>query len=265
MRRNGRALYQSAFLLLLLGSTWNTRSFGGTVNDMFAGFITGPTAGTTMPKGVVVGDFVVGNILYPSTQPAKSLGNYDFSGGVPNTYTLAFKIYTSTAMTTQVFADGFTGNTMAGTGNYFDALLVFHAAGAYPNGTTIDITGDSTYKLALGQTFATTGIPAFDLTLYNPTNSFGSTKGVYTSKNLPLPDQTTLLSDFAATVSTPGHLAWDPTGLSFNADIDFLWATGTPPPNFGSVPEPSSFISGLIAVAICTASIGVVRCKNCAA
>ncbi len=280
MATNTRAFLGSAILLLLVVGTSDTKSFGGTVAiaDSFAGQITyvPPSFTAANHPLVVAGDWVVGSFSYlPVSQTKGSLGLYNYtgpantSGYVP---TFTFSIYTVTnnagviTLQNQVFTDSFTGNTAA-PADYYAIQLAYHAAGtSSKSGTTMDVKADSiAFQSA---PFSATGVPAIDLTLYNPTNHLDPAQGTgYTSTSLPLPDQATLTNYFASSNGkSQGLFTYDPDGTSILTDVTYTWDPNTQSqPQFMMIPEPPGVVMGLLAIAICTAGFCVSRCKQWAA
>jgi hypothetical protein len=254
MRLGGRTPGRWVILLVLLAGAWNNKALGGLqdpVDDMFAGFLTNVSGAATKVTGIADNDFIVGEFVYPSASTTAN-GDYNFSGN--SSANLLFYIYAAPSdyvstnpAENSIFSDHYTEQGPSGKANYFNALVSYEPS-SYPTGTTLQISGDSTYKFGLGDTFENGDGPAFTLTLFNPTNGFDGVANKYTATNLPIPDQSTITTNFPASVAAPAHLFWDPANQCFNSNIDWIWQTGSPPPNF-VVPEPSTGVMGLIAIA----------------
>jgi hypothetical protein len=204
-----------------------------TVAVSFSGTIQTVSQEATAATGVVVGDPITGSFAYDSTQSGSvTTGLFTFTGS-SKIHSMSFKIFDQTTGV-QVFSDLYSGDNTA----YYAAQLTYISA---QSGTTLDLKGDTTYKQGLGVT-GPGPPPAFDLTMFNPTNGGG-----YTATNLPLPTTTTIVN-FS---KTTGQLNWDPSGQSFTADI----------PNFTvqGVPEPSGLLLGIISILTCAAGSAVIR------
>jgi len=282
MRTKGRALLGAAILLLLVTVTWDTKSFGGStpIIDSFAGPITYvPASFTNNHPTVVAGDWLVGTFSYLPVAETKNTGLYNYTGSANTSGyvpTFSLSIYTVTSnngiitLASQVYTDSFTGNT-GPPADYYAIQITYHAAGPYPAGSTMNVMSDSVAFQS--QPFSKTGVPAINLSLTNPTNGYDATSGVYTSSNLPLPDQTTLSNDFSSYASgTPGYggktqglFTYDPDGTSILADVDYTWNPNLQGQPTFMIPEPSGLVMGLLAIAVCTAGFSVSRRKLWAA
>ncbi len=267
MRSTGRLLRCCAVLVAVLAPSLNNRVLGGSgvpVADNFAGYLTDVSGAASSITGIANNDFIVGEFTYPGATTTSN-GNYNMSGNAQ--VDLSFYIYSSPSKyvasdpaENSIFGDSYTLQGPSGKANYFNLAVSFKPS-TYSSGTTLTITGDSTYKFGLGQTFEKGNGPAFTLTLYNPTNGFDGVANKYSATNLPLPDQTTITDNFAASTSAPAHLAWDPWGQSFNSNIYWIWQQGSPPPNF-MVPEPSSLVLVVMAIAVGAGGVCVSRRKH---
>jgi hypothetical protein len=183
----------------------------------------------------MVGYTISGSFSYDSTQTGNiNTGIYTFTGS-SKIHTMTFKIFD--ANKNQVFTDSYSGNSTA----YYQAKV----ASSIANGTTLDMLGDTIYKQGLGVT-GPGPPPAFDLTLFNPTNGGG-----FNPNNLPLPTTTTI----ANFIKTTGALHWDPEDQAFDAVITAFNGHQV-------VPEPSSIAMSVIAIVTCSAGFRVCRRKR---
>jgi hypothetical protein len=198
----------------------------GIVAVNYSGTIVSVSAAATAATGVVVNDTITGSFSYDSTQTGSN-GSFTFTGS-SKTHTMSFKIFNS--LNQQIFTDSYSGNVTA----YYAALLTFSST----KGTTLDLKGDTVYKQGLGVT-GPGPPPAFDITLFNPTNGGG-----YTATNLPLPTTTTI-ANFQKSTAT---LTWDPAGQTFKALL--------------SVPEPSSLVLAIVAMTTCAGGFLASRARR---
>jgi len=216
---------------LLLAGPLVPELSAGIVAVSYGGTITSVSTAATTATGVVVGDTITGSFSYDSTQTG-SAGDFKFTGS-SKTHTMTFKIFNSSDQ--QVFTDSYSGNVSA----YYFAKVAFSST----SGTTLDLEGDTIYKQGLGIT-GPGPPPAFDLTLFNPTNGGG-----FSASNLPLPTTTTI-SNF---IKTTAILEWDPADQSFGAVITEF--------NDQTVPEPSGLVLAIVAMVTWTVGFSISRRK----
>jgi hypothetical protein len=231
MRFRPRAFLRAALLLALLGGPSSPQADAGTVAYNFSGRIQTVSQAATNATGVLVGNKITGSFAYDPTQTGSiTNGTYTFTGS-SKVHALSFKIFNAAG--SQIFTDSYSGNVTA----YYFAQVSYGGTA----GTKLDLMGDTIYKQGLGITHGTNpGTPAFDVTLFNPTNAGG-----FTATHLPLPD-TNLIKNF---VPNTGLLSWDPVDQTFTASITFS----------STIPEPSSLVTGILGTVTSAAGFWMFR------
>ena len=230
MRISYRVFLRSTLLLSLVAGPFMPALSASSITYAYSGKIQEVSAAATAATGVVVGDKISGSFTYDSSQTGSG-GIYSFTG-VSLAHTFNLNVFNSSGALQ--FPDSFAGGS-----SYFSVNVSYRAASS--GGTYVEVQGDTKYKQSLGVS-GPGPPPAYYLVLFNPTNAGG-----YSATNLPLPNSN-LINDF---VKTTGVLNWDPHGQSFSADIT----------QFTAIPEPSSLILSIVAIATCAAGRLITRRK----
>jgi len=208
----------------------------------FSGTIVTVSQQATQKTGVIVGDTITGSFSYDASQTGNpTTGLFTFTGS-SKVHSMSFKIFN--ALGQQVFTDSYSNNSSA----YYAGQVGFNSSvgGSGKPAETLDLMGDTIYKQGLGIT-GPGPPPGFDITLYNPS--------ITTKPNsFPLPTASTITSFVANNQQAPltPTLKWDPPDLSFTAAI-------TQFTNQGTIPEPSSFILGALAIVTCALGCRIAR------
>lgn len=246
MRTTALVLLVSALLIsVLVGSSRGSStslvsySFQGTLTSVSGLAEEAPPTGI----GVAVGDIITGTFAYLDTATGL-LGTYNMTGK-SDEQSFVVDIYSPSNLTVPVFSDNYVFTTTS----YYEAKVAYNSAGG---NTTLTLQGDTSYKTGAGYSYAETGVPAFVLTLNNPTSAGG-----FSSTHLNLPVATGSSYGISNFLSTGGTLSWDPPNLSFAADVsDFQPIAQYLPPPLPTVPEPSGLLMAALGL---TTAAGVSR------
>ncbi len=229
-----RVFLQSTLLWALVVGCLVPDADASSVNTTYGGTVNPPSPGITLPANVQANNAITGGFSYNPLQHGVN-GVYTFTGTGP---AQSFSFSIQTGGTPALFSDAFPGGS---------ALYTITIKDTGTKGATMDI-----HAAMTGGTSGPAKPNAFvDLLLTSTT---------YTGLALPA-NQTALQSAF---LSAPGHLVWDPpavtpfdsTGtIGFSATIDIF--------NGQVVPEPSSMVLAIAAMATCT--VGILTCRRKAA
>jgi len=223
-----RVFLQSTFLLSLLAGPIVSGAVAGTVTS-YGGTVNPELPNTPFPPNVLAGDAISGSFGFTSTQFTgnSTTGIYTFTGSAPLGQSFALNVATPN-FNPALWSDAY------GAGG---ATFKITMTGSTTPGATLDL-----HVSTLGGTGVTKSGAFIDLLL---------TSSTYVGKALPTAAN---IGDFLTKTAT---LTWDPSGgPAFTGTINMFNGVQTQ-----SVPEPSSLVLAIVAMATCTGGFLISRRK----
>jgi len=222
MTMSTKAIFYSIFVLSLSGGILTPDAAAGSIVTFFGGKVTGVLPGHIYPANVATGDVIPGGNTFFSYDPTKtpsgnnSNGIYNFTG-----------IGQGLALIVNTVPSGPYGATWSdsyATNGSFQIKMVVSGST-----TTMEVLIATTGGTGQGKTGA-----AVELDFTSTTYTGGGSAG---RRALPT------ASNIGAFFTTAGKVTWDPTNQGWMGDITNI--------NGQSVPEPSSLVLGVVALATC--------------